>query len=39
MVILPPPAVFFRFRGGEQDGDFSSTGDEGEGGPRLRRFF
>ena len=37
-VVFPPPITFFRFRGGGQDGDVSSTGDDGDGGPLLREF-
>ena len=29
---FPPPITFFRFRGGGQDGDVSSTRDDGDGG-------
>ena len=31
-VVFPLPLHFFRFRGGGQDGDVSSTGDDGDGG-------
>ena len=37
-VVFSPPITFFRFRGGGQDGDVSSTGDDGDGGPLLREF-
>ena len=38
MLPLLPSITFFRFRGGGQDGNMSSTGDDGDGGLLLRGF-